>query len=222
LGTNTLTVSFTGPSVAGGILPAGNYRLTFRGNGLIGNGRAVDAANTATPTGSNFTFDFTQPAVPVEPADFDSDLDVDGFDFLAWQRGFGTPAPTAVKADGDADGDQDVDSADFDQWVDGFGGGAAVAAVAPIGEPFSQLSGNWFVAISAPGTASTADAAALAEPAAESFAAVNGKDSAFAALEPARSSYRPAARQAGYDVPELDDLRVEDELVDELFAALAG
>ncbi|NOY28873.1 MAG: PEP-CTERM sorting domain-containing protein [Planctomycetes bacterium] len=44
-------------------------------------------------------------------ADFDEDGDVDGFDFLTWQRGFNTllGAPHAI---GDANGDGDVDSAD--------------------------------------------------------------------------------------------------------------
>ncbi len=43
----------------------------------------------------------------VDSADFDNDGDIDGGDFLAWQRGFGTPS--ANKDDGDADNDADVD-----------------------------------------------------------------------------------------------------------------
>ncbi len=54
--------------------------------------------------------------VLVDSADFDEDGDVDGRDFLAWQRGFGTPAPTAVKSQGDADNDLDVDGADLSVW----------------------------------------------------------------------------------------------------------
>ena len=48
-------------------------------------------------------------------ADFDGDLDVDGADFLAWQRGFGTSSG-ATKAMGDSDGDGDVDAADLGNW----------------------------------------------------------------------------------------------------------
>ncbi len=59
----------------------------------------------------------TQP----QHADFDTDGDVDGFDFLAWQRGHGIPAPNAVKADGDADGDTDVDADDLAAWENAFG-----------------------------------------------------------------------------------------------------
>jgi CSLREA domain-containing protein len=49
-------------------------------------------------------------------ADFDEDGNVDGLDFLAWQRGFGIAAPNAAKADGDADNDTDVDGADLAFW----------------------------------------------------------------------------------------------------------
>src|SRR5262249_3722491 len=44
--------------------------------------------------------------------DFDSDGDVDGADFVAWQSNF-PKASGATRADGDADGDGDVDGADF-------------------------------------------------------------------------------------------------------------
>jgi len=53
-------------------------------------------------------------------ADFDTDGDVDGFDFLAWQRGFGTTSG-ANKGDGDADNDEDVDSDDLTAWEGQFG-----------------------------------------------------------------------------------------------------
>ena len=48
----------------------------------------------------------------VASADFDGNGDVDGADFLAWQRGFGTLLG-ATHADGDADGDTDVDADDL-------------------------------------------------------------------------------------------------------------
>jgi len=54
-------------------------------------------------------------------ADFDDDGIIDGFDFLAWQRGFGTQAPNATKTDGDADNDLDVDSDDLGIWESQFG-----------------------------------------------------------------------------------------------------
>jgi len=46
--------------------------------------------------------------------DFDSDGDIDGNDFLRWQRGFGTPNPNF--SDGDADGYLEVDGDDLSTW----------------------------------------------------------------------------------------------------------
>ncbi|MDC0934849.1 SdrD B-like domain-containing protein [Pirellulales bacterium] len=54
-------------------------------------------------------------------ADFDDNQQVDGHDFLAWQRGLGTPAPNALKSDGDADNDLDVDGDDLSVWETQFG-----------------------------------------------------------------------------------------------------
>jgi autotransporter-associated beta strand protein len=69
----------------------------------------------------------------VHPGDFDSDGDVDGADFVAWQTNFPKPSG-AVLAEGDADGDGDVDGADFVVWQTNFpftpGPGAA-----PVPEP---------------------------------------------------------------------------------------
>jgi predicted outer membrane repeat protein len=52
-------------------------------------------------------------------ADFDGDDDVDGFDFLAMQRGFGKPE--ALPMDGDTDLDRDVDDTDVANWAAQFG-----------------------------------------------------------------------------------------------------
>ncbi len=64
--------------------------------------------------------------------DFDGDNDIDGSDFLAWQRGFGK-TEGAVPADGDADGDGDVDGQDLATWEIQFGDVALVASTsAPV------------------------------------------------------------------------------------------
>ena len=65
--------------------------------------------------------------LPLLDADFDSDGDVDGRDYLIWQKGFGTLA-SATLADSDADGDGDVDDSDLSIWQSNFG---AVIAGAP-------------------------------------------------------------------------------------------
>jgi hypothetical protein len=61
-------------------------------------------------------------------ADFDRDTDVDGGDFLAWQRGFGTPS--AVKADGDANGDSSVTGTDLGLWASQYGTPLPLAGLA--------------------------------------------------------------------------------------------
>jgi hypothetical protein len=67
-------------------------------------------------------------------ADFDGDGDVDGGDFLTWQRGVGaTGQPN--KATGDANGDGNVTGADLAIWRQQFGttppSGAIAAAAVP-------------------------------------------------------------------------------------------
>ncbi|MBN1855010.1 MAG: discoidin domain-containing protein [Pirellulales bacterium] len=71
-----------------------------------------------------------------ENADFNGDGDVDGADFLAWQRGFGITG-TATLADGDANGDANVNGADLAVWKSQFGtgGAAGVLAGAAVPEP---------------------------------------------------------------------------------------
>jgi hypothetical protein len=71
-------------------------------------------------------------------ADFDSDGDVDGADFLAWQRNVGNNSGTAQKSQGDATMDGNVTAADMTVWRQQFGPAANVAAHA-IPEPASLL-----------------------------------------------------------------------------------
>jgi hypothetical protein len=66
-------------------------------------------------------------------ADFDVNGTVDGADFLAWQRGFASPAG-ATKQDGDADSDGDVDQLDLTIWKSLFG----APAIHPNSTPSSQ------------------------------------------------------------------------------------
>ncbi|HYO24692.1 MAG TPA: choice-of-anchor Q domain-containing protein [Lacipirellulaceae bacterium] len=63
-------------------------------------------------------------------ADFDSDNDVDGGDFIVWQRNLGLAAG-ATKSQGDANGDGAVTAADLAAWRLQFGAVGSVAAAAP-------------------------------------------------------------------------------------------
>ena len=103
-----------------------------------------------------------QAAAPAGSADFDGDGDVDGRDFLAWQRGYGITAPNATKGDGDADDDTDVDGDDLVVWQDQYGtepelsAFGALAADASDGEADGSRVNFW---IKAPGTDEVASAA---------------------------------------------------------------
>lgn len=55
-------------------------------------------------------------------ADFDEDGDIDGKDFLAWQRGLGLGAGAEL-SDGDANGDGVVNGLDLSIWTSQFGEG---------------------------------------------------------------------------------------------------
>jgi hypothetical protein len=80
---------------------------------------------------------FTLGAAPAEDADFDNDDDVDGSDFLIWQRGFGVGNNNAT---GDANGNGVVDAADLAIWNTQFGV-AAVATAGAVPEPTSLAMG---------------------------------------------------------------------------------
>jgi hypothetical protein len=67
-----------------------------------------------------------------ENADFDGDDDVDGADFLIWQRGLGVGTTQPA---GDADDNGSVNALDLAIWKAQFGGGAATPATVAIPEP---------------------------------------------------------------------------------------
>ncbi|MBA3481832.1 MAG: hypothetical protein H0T51_08460 [Pirellulales bacterium] len=73
----------------------------------------------AGPAANFFVDDVLVTAGVSESADFDVDGDVDGADFLTWQRGVGTTSG-AAPGDGDANGDQMVDANDLDVWRSQF------------------------------------------------------------------------------------------------------
>jgi hypothetical protein len=92
----------------------------------------------AAPLVGNFDPPITSEP-PIGPdADFDGNGDTDGFDFLAWQRGYGMASPQ--HSDGDADDSDTVDGNDLDVWELQYGTTAPLvaAASAPISaESFS-------------------------------------------------------------------------------------
>ena len=73
------------------------------------------------------------PASAGQDADFDGDNDVDGADFLIWQRGLG--GANVTNADGNADGDADVDADDLAVWKTKFGMTPQAVNLSAIPEP---------------------------------------------------------------------------------------
>jgi hypothetical protein len=90
--------------------------------------------------GSNRTFDAVYDNFAVLPkfaGDFDSDGDVDGADFIAWQTNHPLESG-ATPAQGDADGDLDVDGADFAAWQSNFPSSLG-PGTSPVPEPGGVL-----------------------------------------------------------------------------------
>lgn len=74
--------------------------------------------------------------LPPPNADFDGDQDVDGDDFLTWQRNFGTGSDHSA---GDSDSDGDVDRFDLANWEAQFGSQSPLAASVAVPEPASSV-----------------------------------------------------------------------------------
>ena len=142
IGTNTLTLSFTGSGVVGGKLPAGTYQLNFVGNGFVANGRAVDVANNGTQIDGFFEFEFT--VAPSLAGDYDQNGAVENADYDFWKSNFGATADIGLQADGNGSGR--VDAADYTIWRNNLGatlpgpgsGGVAVPLAASASEDAAQ------------------------------------------------------------------------------------
>jgi peptidoglycan/xylan/chitin deacetylase (PgdA/CDA1 family) len=99
---------------------------------IMDGGEQYALVNSVPDTGAVSLREFLPPT-----ADFDVDGDVDGVDFLAWQRGFGT-SPGATLAQGDADHDGAVTAADLAIWQNHYGT-ALTAATLAVPEPASAI-----------------------------------------------------------------------------------
>lgn len=75
-------------------------------------------------------------AAVIEDADFNGDGDVDGEDFLAWQRGFSTGA---TLSEGDANGDSTVNDADLAIWEQQYGTSSSLPVASAVPEPSTLL-----------------------------------------------------------------------------------
>lgn len=72
--------------------------------------------------------------IPQDTADFDADYDVDGNDFLIWQRGFGSGSSISQ---GDANRDNIVDGADLAIWQQQYNLSGNISTIVQVPEPSS-------------------------------------------------------------------------------------
>jgi MYXO-CTERM domain-containing protein len=133
----TMVVNQTFATVAAATAFLDDHVLNLGSNGVANVSGALDLvfnlSMTTNDAGAGFQFDLLFGNATFASADFDSDGDVDGADFLAWQRGLGTGT---TKAEGDADGNGMVNAADLAVWQDQFGFQAgSVAATGGVPEP---------------------------------------------------------------------------------------
>lgn len=114
----------TGDIKIAAFIGSGNYTHVsnqFAGTGVLqGNLGSPSSVNLANIAGNQYV------TVPVPSADFDGDGDVDGRDFLLWQRG-----------QGDADGNGTSDGEDLAVWQGQYGVGTLAAVTVP--EPGSVV-----------------------------------------------------------------------------------
>ena len=167
-------------------------------------------------------------------SDFDGDGDVDGQDFLAWQRGFGSLSP--AQSEGDANLDGTVNSTDLGMWSVAYGTGTAAAASTAVGGPALAAAISESSEPSAPTavlSASELSAGALYESLNEGNAltemAVDAssiaetlvvRDQLFASLTQ-RGDYRPAV-SADEVADEAGDDDLEVSVEDQVFASLGA
>jgi hypothetical protein len=160
----TVDTEYDQLNVAGNATIDGTLSVTLLGGFLPEVGDTFDVLNAAAISGAFATLDlpalaggkswntsllYTDGILSIAavliPGDFDSDGDVDGADFVAWQTHFPT-ASGATLADGDADADGDVDGADFVVWQTNFPYSSGPGA-APVPEPGAMLLGSFGAAI---------------------------------------------------------------------------
>ncbi len=109
---------------------------------------ALNAGNASGQTGREKNSEtpelvFTVADTGQQNADFDADSDVDGSDFLTWQRGYGTSSGI-----GDANNDQLTDGADLVIWEQQFGSPQNNTAAASLAVPEPSTGMLWAFAIS--------------------------------------------------------------------------
>ncbi|WP_168204985.1 PEP-CTERM sorting domain-containing protein [Bythopirellula goksoeyrii] len=135
---------------ASGYQSTGDFRQSAEPHGVDAVGQFVETSQ-GVPYSMNLTGTMGSANLYIEDGDFDAiyngdqyvfDGDVDGSDFLTWQRNFGFgDGQHATRRHGDANGDRTVEGADLALWRTnyGTGAGALVGIVVAVPEPSSLV-----------------------------------------------------------------------------------
>jgi hypothetical protein len=128
----TLIENMTSESVVGFFERGSTGDLYEQGEEILGTGyQGTVTISYSGGTGNDIVLNLV--ASPLANADFDDDGDVDGADFLTWQRGVGQASP------GDANGNGSVDVTDLQIWTDQFGVAGAATALTMVPEPTANV-----------------------------------------------------------------------------------
>jgi uncharacterized sulfatase len=120
-------------AVTGFFEMATTRNLYEEGEQILGTGfNGLVTISYAGGTGNDVVLNLV--ASPLGNADFDSDGDVDGADFLAWQRGAGASSG-ASRSQGDADGNGAVNAGDLQVWKEQFATPLSATNAAGVPEP---------------------------------------------------------------------------------------
>jgi hypothetical protein len=120
IGGSTIAMNYTAPGTGGAAI---QYAHPISGSKVVNFGFPFETITTAANRAAVMDR-VLRYFIP--NADFDAGGRIDGADFLAWQRGFGTPSGAGPTA-GDADGDRNVDADDLAIWRAQFGDAADAA-----------------------------------------------------------------------------------------------
>lgn len=164
---------------------ANSGSLAILSNALAPGSLRFALAANQTKSGQNFG---VTSAAPAHPGDYDGDLDVDGTDFLVWQRTLGGSAsPFGSGADGNADGT--INAGDLTVWRNNF---ETVYSAAAAGAASSELA-----SVASFSAASVAEVGSSSSPSPNT--AADARDALFAsgdftALFQTIQPYRPAIK----------------------------
>ncbi|QEG37543.1 PEP-CTERM sorting domain-containing protein [Bythopirellula goksoeyrii] len=112
-----------------------NLRFGLPSNLKSSGGDNIDAAFAGF---DNISLRLVDIVAPTGDADFDGDGNVDGKDFLTWQRNSGLIGG-ATLADGDANNDQNVDGIDLGIWQGQYGNTSPLVSATAVPEPASAV-----------------------------------------------------------------------------------